>query len=476
VRTNAKISWSGKLRGKILRIVALVMLSCVFVVVSSQKAHAILGCDDCYIEGVCGFYDCPIARELLRLSHKLGEEFMFNRIREEFLDHTDWMFTRHNFGFFQEVLFFGRDIDSFFGDLFAPAIMRMSTLMSAMGMQQMFIVGSMMDAKHQLETQRLFEELQVQANRDYHPSEDFCWFGTNTRSLAASEQSGRYNMMAMHARQFTRDLGKEGSVSSENKDRAARWERFAENYCDPQDNNWRPDSPGSGLRLACGAGGGNTKRINLDVNYTRAIEEPRTIDVRFSETGATPRPGEEDVMALGDNLYGHKPLSRNIDEEYLRQQPYQHLYLALRSVAAKRSVAQSSYNAIVGMKSSGGGSLNSVEQSRTRDYLAAILTELGVPPDEAFEILGEEPSYYAQLEILAKKIYQNTDFYANLYDKPANVARKSVALKAIELMLDRAIFESELRQEMATSVLLSSSLRGTTEKINSALSGEKKGP
>jgi hypothetical protein len=75
--------------------------------------------------------------------------------------------------------------------------------------------------------------------------------------------------------------------------------------------------------------------------------------------------------------------------------------------------------------------------------------------------MGENPSYYAQLEILAKKIYQDTDFYANLYDKPANVSRKLVSMKAIELMLDRAIYESQLRREMAVSVTLSSKLRSS---------------
>ena len=84
-------------------------------------------------------------------------------------------------------------------------------------------------------------------------------------------------------------------------------------------------------------------------------------------------------------------------------------------------------------------------------------------------MLGENPSYYAQLEILAKKIYQSPDFYANLYDKPANVERKSVALKAIELMLDRAIYESQIRQEMTMSVLLSSRLRNTFRDINQEL-------
>src|SRR5690606_33409400 len=97
--------------------------------------------------------------------------------------------------------------------------------------------------------------------------------------------------------------------------------------------------------------------------------------------------------------------------------------------------------------------------SGTREYLGAILAELGTPAEEIYELIGEHPSFYAQLEILTKKIYQNPDFYAGLYDKPANVARKSVALRAIELMLDRAIYESQLRREMASSVLLSATLQ-----------------
>ena len=90
---------------------------------------------------------------------------------------------------------------------------------------------------------------------------------------------------------------------------------------------------------------------------------------------------------------------------------------------------------------------------------------------EAREYLGEQPSYYAQLEVLAKKIYQNPDFFAGLYDSPANVARKGVAMKAIELMLDRAIYESQIRQEMLTSVLFSAKLRPAIREVNRDLAG-----
>ena len=83
-----------------------------------------------------------------------------------------------------------------------------------------------------------------------------------------------------------------------------------------------------------------------------------------------------------------------------------------------------------------------------------ILTELGVPATEALDMLGENPSYYAQMEILTKKIYQNPDFYTNLYDTPANVERKTVALQAIKLIQKFDMLKSYLRGEATVSVLL----------------------
>jgi hypothetical protein len=102
-----------------------------------------------------------------------------------------------------------------------------------------------------------------------------------------------------------------------------------------------------------------------------------------------------------------------------------------------------------------------------------ILQQLGIPEtptqiynrylsqkNEALDFPGaadpirDEMSYYAQMEILSKKIFQRPEFYTNLYDKPANVSRKAASLQAIGMMLDRDIFETNLRTEMLISMLL----------------------
>src|SRR5262249_965668 len=159
-----------------------------------------------------------------------------------------------------------------------PAMMLFTQQMTVVAMDQAFVIGTFIDAKQQLETQRLFQELQTQAHKDYHPSEDFCWFGTNVRSMAASEQLGRFNSVALSKVQLGRQLGDSSMAAavSIDEDKASRWKSFQTKYCDPKDNNGVNGTPTSGLGYACGTtGGGNTKRINIDVDYTRAIDEPR---------------------------------------------------------------------------------------------------------------------------------------------------------------------------------------------------------
>ncbi len=369
-------------------------------------------------------------------------------------------------------------VEDFFEDFWVKALAEMTEFLGAFGMYQVEMVGTFFDAKNQLETSRLFFKLQAEAHKDYHPSDDFCYFGTNARSLAASESRARLNLLALSQRSIQRQLGYKDNAAalSVDSDKDARWRQFVDTYCDPKDNGWQ--GIGTGLDRACDRDGpgGSTQtgavdrtRVNSDIDYTRLIEVPRTLDVDFTDT-TSPLPGdEEDVLALSSNLYGNKVPSRKLNYDKMDDYPAaRHLYMDIRSVVSKRDVAMNSFNSIVAMKSAGSPT------ATTGSYIAALMKDLmpSATDDEIFEVIGEHPSYYAQLEILGKKIYENPDFFANLYDTPANVQRKSVAMKGINLMLDRALFESELRQEMMLSVMLSSELNKRYREINSNLKGK----
>jgi len=375
-------------------------------------------------------------------------------------------------------------VEDFFERFWVKGLAELTEFLGAFGMYQVEMAGALLDAKQQVKTTRLYFKLQAEAHKDYHPSDDFCWFGTNSRGLASSEGRADLNRLALSQKSIQRQLGYSGSSSADTRvgDKKSRWDHFVEAYCDPKDNGW--DAPGTGLDLACdhdGVGGLSTtgavdrSRVNLDIDYTRLIEEPRTLEVNFSDP--TISDNEEDVLAMAANLYADTVLSRELTRTKMESLTNaRSLFLDLRSVVAKRNVAESVFNSIVAMKSAGTGSTDPADLPDTGSYMAALVRELmptGATDDEVIAILGANPSYYAQLEFLGKKIYQNPDFFANLYDKPANVKRKSVAMKGVELMLDRALFESELRQEMVLSILLSSKLNKDFRNVNSDLGQEK---
>ncbi|MGB0719019.1 MAG: hypothetical protein ACPGRX_01010 [Bdellovibrionales bacterium] len=377
---------------------------------------------------------------------------------QEINDHTDSEFQAHRTWL----------ISIFWEDNVLPALMLMAEQLTTVAMKQTEMIGGFMDAKHQMETQQVFQELRARAHKDYHPSMEMCEFGTNVKSLVVSERRGEINALALSQRAQDRALGNANTAGAEGKksDSQSRLKQFRETYCDPKDHN-------NGLEFLCGTGASNKMRVNKDIDYARTIDSPWTLDVNFTE-GTTQTDHEEDVLALAANLYGNEVFFRP-GAGYLRDKPnvdisdLQMAYMDARAIRAKRSVAENSYNAIVGMKSAG--------TAGSRDYLEALLKELGVDDNTANvkresstqtqldALLGENPSYYAQMEVLTKKIYQNPDFYTNLYDKPANVERKGVALQAISLMQKFDLFKSYLRNEASLSILLELAVTDLQEKI-----------
>ncbi len=463
----------------------------------------------------CAESSCDQASDFIEQAH----EDLRQNTKDEFDDdldaYEDWWI---------EIMFEGE---------FVPAASAMVTQMSAVAMSYTEIIGMFLDAQTQLDTQRLYRQLQFEAHQDYQPSESFCMFGTNVRSLAATGMKARYNALGLSRINLERQLGSVNMSGSEDPsgDYQARWQQFITTYCDYRDNNYLPraDHPErTGLYLACEHGGGNVgaesaNRMNRDIDYTRLIEWPRTLefdmtpgnggldaDYSLPTVGSTPYSAlmssidaagdEEDVIAMSRNLYGNTVLSRSLSQSRLNSDMAKKAYLALRTVVAKRSVAQASFNAIVGLKSAGTSDEPGLDssgnpqapvpyppgvltgstpvvllaQKQTRSFLASIMNQL-LPADPTsnagniFSLIGHNPSYFSQLEILAKRIYQNPDFYADLYESPTNVARKKVAMKAIELMVDREIYESQLRREMSVSVLLASKLRASHRSANRSM-------
>ena len=348
------------------------------------------------------------------------------------------------------------DRDTIPGILAAMKIM--TNQLTSVALHQVMIIGAMLDAKHQLETQRLFQQLTAEAHKDYHPAEGMCDVGTTVRSLAASERKGEVMAVALANRLTDRQL-LTGDVLSTDAgnigDKNSRLKNFIKVYCNPKDNNM-------GLDYLCKKGGGTPQRQNKDVNYTQTIDSPLTLKIDLTQDTSD---DAQDVLALSANLFAHK-ITPKIVERFLKPengQPPEQGYMALmaaRSLAAKRSVAQNTIASIVAQKAEG--------SPESKPFVYAVLKEMGGTTMEEETIkkyLGDNPSYFAQMEVLTKKIHQNPVFFTELYDKPANVMRKQVAMQAVELMQKRDMYRSLLRSEAVFSVMLETAISQQQQKL-----------
>lgn len=413
--------------------------------------------------------------------------------------HTDEEFEAHRVWW----------VSIFWEDNLLPALMLMSSQLTSVAVKQTEVIGGFLDAKHQLETQQTLQKITARAHKDYHPTVGMCEFGSSVKSLAASERQGEVNAVILSQRSMDRALGNANTAAASGQlsDSLSRLKQFREVYCNVKDNN-------NGLKYMCehdqdgtftdsdignaapgGVGGTDPLRFNKDIDYARTLEMPWTIDVNLTDESANITADEQDVFALAANLYSRdvfaRPQGLDLTSDKSALSTMQQAYMDVRAVLAKRSVAENSYNALVGMKSSG--------TAGSRDFLEALLLELGIddattnvkayigdssgtptsfPTQNVSELdalLGENPSYYAQMEVLTKKIYQNPDFYTNLYDKPANVERKGVAMQAIGLMQKFDLLKSNLRTEATQSVLLELAIIDRQKDVEENLAAITKG-
>ena len=364
------------------------------------------------------------------------------------------------------------------------SLMLLTSQLTTVGIQQVQMIGSFFDAKHQLETQQLFQRLTAKAHKDYHPSEGLCAIGTSTKSLAQSQRIADLTQVALTKRSMDRTLNSRFTIAStgEGSDRYNRMDQFINVFCNPEDNasglglnseNPNPDS-------LCPAGG-IKEQYNMDVDYSSAIENKLTLDIDMTSGSGGPAggggtggagnvtPDEQNIFALHANLIGNKisyPIPQLLlGDGYGNMRDLMSSHIRKRSVAAKRSVAQNSLSSITAMRASGSG--------ESAPFLKAVVRELGVGPGETELYLGGNPSYFAQMEVLTKKLYQNPSFYADLYDKPTNVERKGVAMQAIAIMQDRDIYDSLLRSEAVLATLLESLMRDEHVRVTRDLSSIK---
>lgn len=336
-------------------------------------------------------------------------------------------------------------------------------------------IGAFLDGYNADAAQAELQSLNAETRRDYQVSESICRFGTLSRSLSSSDQKAKANQMQMSEIGIARNLGTDLSVASTGRglDNQSRLYAFTQFFCDNMDNN-------DGLAQLCSAAGSTRDvEFNRDIDFTRTIDDRDTLNIDF--TNATLSRDEKDVVFLGNMIYGHRQDTKRLEPGLFKEsRGGAERYANIRSVVARRAAAQNTFDVISSMKASGGPQASA--------YITNFLTHMGMgsgqinkyfkgryigSPAGAGDVAAE-PSYYAQMDILAKKIYQDPSFYAGLMESNANVKRISASMEAIGLAQDRDIYTSMSRSEMLMALLLEMQARQQAEFTKKGLNRDMK--
>ncbi len=348
-------------------------------------------------------------------------------------------------------------------DYVRPALRAMSTELSANMAAQTASLGTFIDAQTQITSVRAIQKMQAQAIKDYTPSEELCSFGTLAASLSESDLRSDAIKIVMSEMALARNLGTSNNAAAAGagEDISNRVSFFIKEFCDVTNNNYT--GPQTGLTLMCGTARQADFKFNRDIDYARTIHQPQTLRVDFLTAGA-PSIEEKEVDGLIYNLYGHKQMTARITPSQIKTAAGQRSYMLERSMVARRMLAQNSLNSIVAMKAQGGG-VNA-------QFVQSVLASLGLSAQEARQLSGTNPSYFAQMDVLTKRLYQSPQFYTGLMDKPANVTRQTAAMEALALMQERDTYRAVRRSEMLMAALLELSTRDIEMQTLDKVAGE----
>jgi len=310
-------------------------------------------------------------------------------------------------------------------------------------LQHIAALGAFMDGRAFMDTLRSLQVSTFHTMRDYTASDAICRFGTLSRSLALSESVANKNRQAFSKILFDRNTQKINSVYSDPGTSGSQLlSDFKKKYCENVDNN-------GFLTGYCETAAATADLFyNRDVDFTRTFDVPLTFDADFTAAGTSN--DKQNLVALFHNLALAPPYMSSEGGAF---DPNENLLTTQdgRAINAARQVSGNTFGALVAERAK--------TTSASTTYMNAILTSLGVSTADAAKLIGANPSYFAQMEIMTKKLFQDPSFYANLYDSAANIDRQRVAMKAIELQQDRDFLESLRRREMLLSVLLDMKMR-----------------
>lgn len=308
-------------------------------------------------------------------------------------------------------------------------------------MAQTTALGSFLQAQNNSAGLLSLQKKHAQSAKDGILSEQLCRYGSLAQGVAASEALSSANKLSLMSALQANEMGQANTIRSGKNPSQRLIDKYKATNCDKRDAN-------EAIKCKSTA---SDKRFNMDIDYASAIDTPLTLDVDFVDGASLPQ--EEDIFSMAENLFPSRPIMSSPESE-----GYNENNSEFRSIQAIRTVAKNSFVSQVAEKVK--GTAGSVE------FIKKLMLALGISEDQTKLIIGDKPSYYAQMEVLTKKIFQDPVFYVNLMESPANVLRQQTAIRAIKLQQQNDLAQVVKRREMLLAVLLEMKLRERSKMVD----------
>ncbi|MCB1558715.1 MAG: hypothetical protein KDJ50_07345 [Alphaproteobacteria bacterium] len=315
------------------------------------------------------------------------------------------------------------------------------------------MIGAFIDGRSELASLSVIQRLNAGSIKNYHVSDQICRFGTLSRSIAETQERADANKLVFSKLFLDRNAQQKNLLYTEATMALNNiLDDFKSKYCMDTDAN-------GGLEGYCNSIMANPDEFyGKDIDYTRVFDTPLTLNVDFTDNSLTN--DEQAVMALFHNISYMSPNYGTEDGKQIVKPDKSDDLQNMHQMNAVRQLVANTFANQVALKAKG--------NNKSATYMHNVIKGLGLSDADAKKLIGENPSYNAQMEVLTKKIYQDPEFYVNLYDTPQNVDRQKVAMLAIQLMQERDLLETYRRKEMLLSELLEMKLRQKQTPIDRA--------
>ena len=232
-----------------------------------------------------------------------------------------------------------------------PLLTGMTQELTAGGWFPALEFGAQTDGRLQNETILQMQIMTAEATKRHLPSVSMCKFASLNKSMAQADMRAKMVHNVLNEYSLGRRLGQSETIgASRSRDIQSRVKTALELHCNKAEF-------GGEMSFLCGAGTSTNGRTSRDINYTNTVDAPDTIHMSL-DSGINVAANQSeliDVVALKSLLYSND-LAPRVDGSALTwyYKGGQSAYMDWRSTQAKRSVAENSFDALIGMKAASG--------------------------------------------------------------------------------------------------------------------------